>query len=159
MRKRETAVIPTDANVRMPARWRTPTAIALAVMVGVPAGLFLKASAVPFGPILVGWFVAFVGAVVASVSLCVLATRRYILVGLGYAAGVAATVVVATIATSGIQDKWWIPPAQFAAIFTIVGCASLLGSGLCAILKWEDKKARSVVASNAEQSADAIRRI
>lgn len=99
---------------RLRLQWRLRPVFRLAY-------LLLKASAVPFGPILVGWFVALVWAVVASASLCVLATRRYILVGLGYAAGVAATVVVATIATSEIQDKWWIPSSQFAVIFTIVG--------------------------------------
>ena len=31
---------------------------------------------------------------------------------------------------------------QLAAVFMIVGLPSLFGSGLCALLKWEDKKAR-----------------
>ena len=38
--------------------WRTPTAIGLAAAIGVPVGVFLYASAVPFGPVLVGWFIA-----------------------------------------------------------------------------------------------------
>jgi hypothetical protein len=134
---------PTEGNTRTPARWRTPAAIALAVAAGVPVGLFLNASAVPFGPVLDGCFVALAGAIVVSAALCILATHRYVIVGLGYAAGVAITVVTASIATIGIKEGEWLgPPAQFAIVFTIVGCASLFGSLPCALLKWEDKRGR-----------------
>jgi hypothetical protein len=128
-----------EGNLRRPSRWRTPTAIALAVAIGVPVGVFLKASAVPFGPVLLGWFVTLVGAIVASAALCILATHSYIIVGLGYAAGVAMTVVIATV---GVEDASLGPLAQFAIIFTVVGCASLLGSLPCASLKSKDKRAK-----------------
>jgi MFS family permease len=131
----------TNANIRRPARWRTPTAIGLAVAAGVPVGLSVSASAVPFGPVLVGWFVALAGAVIVSAALCVLATHRYIIVGLAYAAGVAAAVVAASIAAFGIEGEWWRPPAQFVIVFMIVGFASLFGSLPCALLRWEHRRA------------------
>ena len=70
-------------------------AIGLAVASGVPIGILLYASTVPFGPVLVGWFVALVGALVVPGVLCILATHHYVIVGLGYAAGVAASTVIA----------------------------------------------------------------
>ena len=135
--------MPIDPHDRPSGRWRTPTAIGLAVAAGVAAGLFLHATAVPFGPILVGWFAAIAGAVVVSGTLCILATSRYVVVGLGYAMGVAASVVVASVASSENLGGWWGPPAQFTVVFAIAGCPSLLASGLCALLKWENKRART----------------
>ncbi len=127
---------------RLPAAWRTPTAIGLALAAGVPISLFLCASAVPFGPILVGWFLALGGAVVVTAGLCVLATGRFVTVGTCYAASVATTAAVATIAKSGVGVSWWEPFAQFGVIFSIVAFASLFGSIPCALIKWEDKRAR-----------------
>jgi hypothetical protein len=127
----------TECDTRMPSGWRTPAAIALATALGVPGGIFLKMSAVPFGPVLLGWIVVLVGGFVASAALCILATHRYSAVGLGYAAGMSMTVV---IASDG--GEWTGKAFQFAMSFTIVGCASMFGSLLCGLLKWEDEKAR-----------------
>jgi hypothetical protein len=132
----------SDPQIRGPGRWRTPFAIGLAIAIGVPVGVFLYASAVPFGPVLVGWFVALVGAVVVSGMLCLLATDRYAIVGLGYAAGVAASTVIAGLLFPRSAPYWWGLPFQFALVFAIVSLPSLIGSGLCALLKWEDKRAR-----------------
>ncbi len=121
---------------------RTRWAIGLAFASGVPIGVFLHASAAPFGPVLVGWLVALVGAVVVSVALGILATDHYVIVGWGYAAGVAAAIVVASVAADGIQGDWSGPLFQFAMIFAILACVSLVGSLPCALVKWEDKKVR-----------------
>src|SRR5271169_6568203 len=93
---------PQDRRDGPLASRRTASAIGLAIAAGVPVGLFLNACAVPFGPVLAGWFVALLGAVVLTASLCVLATDRYVTVGVGFAAGVAATSVIASITTSGV---------------------------------------------------------
>jgi hypothetical protein len=129
--------------------WRTPTAIGLAAAIGVPIGLFLYATAVPFGPILLGWFVALAGAVVVTACLCILATHRFVTVGVGYAAGVAAATVVAGLVmprsgpdVGGLLYHVGRLVAQFGVSFTILAAASLPASGLCALLKWEDRRAR-----------------
>jgi hypothetical protein len=142
-------VTPTrDHQERLPTSWRTPTAIGLAVAAGVPVGLFLNASAVPFGPVLLGWAVALVGAVVLTAGLCVLATSRYVTVGVGYAAGVAASGVVASITVSGIGENWLEPLALFGIIFSIVAFVSMFASVPCALVKWEDKRARKSIADD-----------
>jgi hypothetical protein len=143
LKEQRISMLPTQQSLeRPPASWRTPTAIGLAVTAGVPVGVFLNASAVPFGPILVGWFVALVGAVVITAGLCVLATNHDTIIGVGYSAGVAGSAVVARFITSGIGDDWSGPPASFAVIFMIVASFSLLGSVPLTLLKWEDKRAR-----------------
>lgn len=43
---------------------RTSMAISMAAVIGIPVGVFLHASAVPFGLVLFGWFVALAGALV-----------------------------------------------------------------------------------------------
>jgi|GEM_PF-4700494 len=127
-----------EGGMRTPAGWRTPTAIALASAVGVPIGIFAHmCAAVPFGPVLTCWLVALVGGFAVSAALGVLATHRYTKVGLGYAASVAMTVVIASDG-GGWSDKAF----QFAIIFSIVGCTSASGSVLCGLLKWEDERAR-----------------
>jgi hypothetical protein len=123
-------------------------AIGLAAAAGVPVGLFLNACAVPFGPVLVGWLVAVLGAVILVAGLCVIATDRFVTVGVGYATGVAATSVVGRISTSGIGVSWLGPLAQFGVIFFILAFASLFGSIPYALLKWEDRRARE----NAQKS-------
>jgi hypothetical protein len=124
---------------RPPSSWRTPIAIGLAVTAGVPVGVFLSACcSPPFGPVLLGWFVALVGAVVVSAGLCVLATDHETIVGVGYAAGVAASGVVARVITSGWRDAL----GSFAAVFMILAAVSLLGSVPVSVLKWEDRRAR-----------------
>jgi hypothetical protein len=84
--------------------WRTPTAIGVAAAIGVPVGFFLYASAVPFGPVLLGWLVALAGALIVPGGLCILATHRYVLVGFAYAAGVAAATVVADLLVAPRSD-------------------------------------------------------
>jgi hypothetical protein len=160
------SVLPTQNHQeRPPTSRRTPTAIGLAVAAGVPVGLFLNASAVPFGPVLFGWLVTLAGAVFLTGGLCVLATDRYVTVGVGYAAGVAGASVVASITTSGIWESLLGPPAQFGIIFSIVAFASLFGSLPCALLKWEDKRAREMrrsrnpMTSNAEHTGEVARNL
>jgi hypothetical protein len=114
----------------------------LAVGIGIVVGLFLHATAVPFGPVLLGWIVALVGAVVVNAALCVLATDRFHLVGLGFAAGVALAAVVASVATDGVGNEWLGPLAKFVVVFGIVLIPAGLTSSLCALLKWEDRRAR-----------------
>jgi hypothetical protein len=133
---------PSQDDRRIDAPWRTPCAVALAVGIGIPVGLFVHATAVPFGPVLIGWISAFAAAVVVPAGLCFLATNRYSLVGLGFAAGVALAVVVASLATTGVGHKWTDSLAQFAIVFVIISFPAVLSSGVCALLKWEDKRAR-----------------
>jgi hypothetical protein len=134
--------LPSDADKQIPAGWRTPMAIALAVAVGVLVGIFLYASAVPFGPVLLGWLIALAGAVVVSAGLSILATGRFFLVGLGYATGVAVAAVVAGLVAPRGTPDWWDPPLQFLIVFGVVGIPALLGSWVCALLKWEDQRVR-----------------
>jgi hypothetical protein len=131
-----------DDDDAMAQAWRTPTAIAIATAIGIPVGIFLHASGGPFGPVLLGWFVTLVGAILVAGGLSILATNRYVLVGFGYAAGVAAATVVTALVSARSEPDWWGPAAQFAIIFAIVSVVSLIGSWLCALLKWEDQRAR-----------------
>lgn len=133
---------PSQSERPIGAPWRTPAAIALAVGVGVLVGLFMHANAaLRFGPIWVGQITCLAAAIVAPAGLCLLATNRYSLVGLGFAAGVALTIVVASVATTGIGATWTEPVAQFAMILLIVSCPAVLSTGVCAVLKREKKSA------------------
>ncbi len=126
--------------------WRTPTAIGVAAAIGAPVGVFLYMSAVPFGPVLLGWLVALVGALIVPGALCILASHRYVFVGFAYAAGVAAATVVAGLVaprTDPDFSDFWRVPLQFAIIFVIVSMVSLIATGLCTLLKWEDQRARA----------------
>ena len=98
----------TDVERITSNAWRTPTSIGLAVAIGAPLGVFLYATAFPFGPVLLGWFVALVGAIIVPGGLCFLATRGYLFVRLSFAAGVAGgTVGAAVLAPHGEPDFWW----------------------------------------------------
>ena len=130
-----------DSNKAEPS-CRTPVAIALAVIFGLGAGQFLTMTAVPFGPVFLGLIVVFLGAVIVTAALCVLATRNYIFVGFGYSAGVAIVPTTAAILRDGFDIISSIH--QFTLAFTTVAIASLLGSSLAALLKWEDKRAREL---------------
>jgi hypothetical protein len=123
--------------------WRTPTAISVAAVIGIPVGVLLDASAVPFGPVLLGWLVALAGALIVPGALCILATHRYVLVGFAYAAGAAGATVVAGLVASRGDTDFWGPALQFAIVFVIVGLVSLIATGPCALLKWEDRRARA----------------
>ena len=131
-----------DTSDHWPTVRRTSAAIGIAAAAGVPAGLFLHVTAVPFGPVLLGLAMALVGAIVGTAVLCVVATDRYVTVGVAYAASLAVTTVIASIAASGWGNSWWGPLEQFGAIFSITAFASLFGSLPVAVLKWEDKRAR-----------------
>jgi len=130
-------VVPSNSDA-----WRTPTAISAAGAIGVPIGVLLYASAVPFGPVLFGWLVALFGALIVPGVLCIVATDRYVLVGFAYAAGVAAATVVASLVAPR-TDNWWWSPLQFAIVFVIIGMVSLIATGLCTLLKWEDMRTRA----------------
>ena len=123
--------------------WRTSTAIGVAAAIGAPVGVFLYMSAVPFGPVLLGWLAALVGALIVPGALCILATHRYVLVGFAYAAGVAAATVIAGIVAPRSDPDFWGLPLQFVIIFVIVGLVSLVATGLGTLLKWEDQRARA----------------
>jgi uncharacterized membrane protein len=131
-----------DQTDQVVPRWRSRLAIVLATGVGIPIGVFLIAMAVPFGPVLLGWIAALISTVVATAVFCVLATDRFGWVSVGFAAGVALGVVVASVARNGIGDQWLGPPAQFIIMFGITLIPAGLTASLCALLKWEDKKAR-----------------
>jgi uncharacterized membrane protein HdeD (DUF308 family) len=141
MRQSRDAMESNDHRPKTEA-WRTPAAIGIAVAIGIPVGVFFHASAVPFGPVLLGWLVALVGAVVVVGALSLLATRRYVFVGFGYAAGVAAAAVISRLVFPRSDLNWWGPPLSFAVIFAIVSVVSLICSGLCALVKWKDQRAR-----------------
>jgi hypothetical protein len=84
-----------------------------------------------------------VGALIVPGGLCILASHRYVLVGLAYAAGVAAATVVASLAAPrSAPDFWWLP-LQFAIVFVMVGLVSFIATGLYALQKWEDQRARA----------------
>jgi hypothetical protein len=126
-----------DAADRTFVSTRTRWAIVLAFTSGIAVGLFLHTV-----PVVLAWLIAFVGAIILSIVFGVLATDHYVIVGWSYAAGVAVVAVVASLVTDGFRGDWFGPLAQFAWIFAIVACVSLLGSLPCALVKWEDKKVR-----------------
>jgi len=132
--------MPNDPNDGNPEFCLTPLAIGLTFAIGVAVGVFVYASAVPA---LVGWFVALVCGFVVSGVLSILATNRYALVGFGYAAGVAAACGIAGLVFPQSDPDWSGALFGFAIIFAIVSLPSQLGAGLCALLKWEDKRARA----------------
>src|SRR5207245_2338299 len=132
----------TASDTSEPHRWRTPVAIGVGIMMGIPVGLFLKATAVPFGPILLGLFVALLVAIIVSAALSVLATDCYLLVGIAYPVGMSAAIVTASLIAEGMPDPWWVLPTAFAVNIAVWGLPSLLTVGLCVLLKWEDRKAR-----------------
>lgn len=132
----------------------TPRAIGLAAAAGVPIGVFLSMCGnPPFGPVLLGWGVALLGAVVITAGLAVLARDHETMVGVGYAAGAAGSAVVTRMILSGVGNDWCGPLWSFAAILSILASVSLLGSVPCTILKWEDRKARQ-----RSQAEEATRR-
>jgi hypothetical protein len=135
------------------SRLRTRWAIAVAVGVGIPFGLFLQVTAVPFGPVLLGMVAAFVGAVVVTAVLCILASDHFPLVAIGFSSGVALGTVVANVvaalgtvpegaATDGVGTICLGLLAQFVIVFAIILIPAGLTASLCGILKWEDKRAR-----------------
>jgi uncharacterized membrane protein len=136
------ATMPDQTDGLFVSRWRTRWAVALAVGIGILLGIFLHATAVPFGPVLLGMIAAFVGAIVVTAVLCILASDRLHLVGLGFATGVALAVVVASLAKNGVGSEPFGPIAQFVIVFAVVLVPAGLTSCLCAILKREDKRAR-----------------
>jgi hypothetical protein len=56
-------------------------------------------------------------------------------------------VLAGLIAPRSDLDYWGLP-LQFAIIFVIVGLVSSIATGLCALLKWEDQRARAKEKSN-----------
>lgn len=110
-------------------------AVGLAVTAGFLAGLFLAACAEqPFGPVLFGWIVAFTGAVAVTAALCLLATGRYITVGVGYAAGVAAGAASVAAMADGMSGLL----VAFGPVFPLMAASSLLASLPCSLIKWEN---------------------
>jgi hypothetical protein len=133
-----------QSSDRQPRSRRTRFAIGLAVAAGVPVGVFLDACCnPPFGPVLLGWGVALVGAVVVTAGLCVLATDHDTIVGVGYAAGVAGGAITANVMRAGLETDLAGSLGSFAAVFGILAAVSLVGSVQCSMLKWEDRKARA----------------
>jgi len=118
-------------------------AISMAAIIGIPVGVFLHASAVPFGPAVLGWLVALAGGLIVPGLLCIRATHRYLLIGFAYAAGVAAaTVGAALVAPRSEPDFSWLS-IQFAIVFVVIGLTSLIATELCTLLKREDERARA----------------
>src|SRR5262249_908452 len=82
---------------------RTRTAIVLAVGIGVLVGLLMHANiAFQLAPVLVAQIACFAAAIVVPAGLCMLATNRYPLIALGFAAGVALAIVAVHVAIRGI---------------------------------------------------------
>jgi hypothetical protein len=112
-------------------QWRTLTAVLLAFIAGIPAGMFGIASAVPFGPVLVGWFVILAGSVLVTAVLGLLASERAVFVGFCYSAAVASTIVISRVIERLKFEhsvEIWSVLAQFAVISLIVGTVSLIAS-------------------------------
>src|SRR5262245_17985088 len=73
---------------------RTRTAICLAVGIGVLVGLLMHANvAFRLAPVLLAQIACFAAVIVVPAALCLLATNRYLLIALGFAAGVALAIV------------------------------------------------------------------
>jgi len=131
---------PTQNERPIDAPRRTRTAIVLAVGIGVLVGLLMHANlALRLAPVLLGQITCLIAAIVVPAALCLLATNRYPLIALGFAAGVALAIVAGHIATRGIGNLWTEPLAQFALIFVIVACPALLSTGIYAFSKREKK--------------------
>jgi hypothetical protein len=98
----------------------TPTAIGIATGIGIFIGTF--------SPFLhwIGALIALVGAIVVPAGLSYLATNCYILVGFGYAAGVAAAaLVISSILFGFARDTvWWGLPLAFLNAFAILSVVS-----------------------------------
>ena len=71
-----------------------------------------------------------------------MATGRYFIVGFGYAAGVAMATVIAGLVVPRSDPDWLGVLLQFVSVFMIVSVPSLMTSGVCVLLKWEDNRAR-----------------
>ena len=122
--------------------WRTPTAIWGSAATGTAVGVFLHLTAVPFGPVFLGWFLALAGAIIVPGGLCFLATHRYVLVRFTYAAGVAAgAVATGLIAQRGDREIWWVP-LLFMIIFGVVCSVSLMAAGFWVVLNWAEERFR-----------------
>jgi hypothetical protein len=113
--------------------WRSRAAIESAIAAGVIVGLFVAYSATVFPYGLYGLFVAFVVGGIGSAVLCVLATDRFVAVGLGYATSVAMTFVLAND-----WEGWATAVDGFTIIFVAAGSPALLVSLFCAYLKWAE---------------------
>lgn len=122
---------------------RLGRAIGLAAFAGIPAGVFLKLSAAPFGPILLGWLAVLGCTVFVTMILGLLARQSPVTIGFSFAAGVAATVTIANAMVDGGQIEWWQPFATFGVIFAIVGVVSLFSSLLVAMCRHSDQYQRS----------------
>lgn len=95
-------------------------------------------TAVPFGPILFGWIVVFLGATIVPTILCFLATHGYIHVRIAYAVGVAiGALLMGLFSPRTAFVIWWLP-LQFTIIFALVFFVSLLAPGFWAVLNWAE---------------------
>jgi hypothetical protein len=125
-----------------PGAWRTPTAIWVAATIGTAAGVFLYMTAVPFGPVLFGWFIVLVGATIVSTGLCFMATHGFMYVRIAYAVGVAiGALLMGLFAPRGEPVIWWLP-LQFTIIFGLVFSVSLLVPGFWVVLNWAEERFR-----------------
>jgi hypothetical protein len=118
---------------QMPSTWRTRAAIEAAIAAGVVVGRFVAYSATVFVYGLYGLILASVVGGVGCALLCVLATDRFVAVGLGYATSVALTFVL-----SNHWEGCATAVCGFTIIFVSAGSPALLVSLFCAYLKWAE---------------------
>jgi hypothetical protein len=116
--------------------------LGFSVASGFPAGIFWYLSAGPFGPVILGMFATLVGAILAPIVIGLLAKGRFFTVGFGYAAGVAISSVIAGLVAPRRDPDGIGMVLQLISVFIIVCVPSLMTSGVCALLKWEDNKVR-----------------
>jgi hypothetical protein len=125
-----------------PGVWRTPTAKWVAATLGTFAGVLLYMTAVPFGPVLFGWFIVFVGAITVPTGLCFLATNGFVYVRIAYSVGVSIGVLLMGLfAPRDAPFTWWLP-LQFTIIFGLVFFVSLLVPGFWVVLNWAESRFR-----------------
>jgi hypothetical protein len=104
-----------------------------AIGAGVVVGLFLAHSASVFPMGILGLFVSLAVGGVGCAVLCVLAPNYHLAVGLGYAASMGMTFVIASR-----WEGWTAAARQFTSVFFFAGIPALLVSFFCAYLKWAE---------------------
>lgn len=105
-------------------------AFILSLLGGIVVGLFLKASAVPFGPIILGLEVGAVAAAAVSILVCWMARSNYRKIVLGYPLGVAMTLCVINFQGILAEGRAWVIPASFVVNFIMWSIIPLLIASL-----------------------------
>ena len=91
----------------------------LSLLIGILVGIFLKACAGPFGPIILGLEVGAIAAGAVSVLACWMARSSYRKIVLGYPLGVATTLSVMNVQGILADGRPWVIPELFIVNFII----------------------------------------